>query len=137
MMPAGHRLADAERIADREHEIADFKIVSEEPIGSAGRSEGGSMRSKARSAAASAPTTSASKLAPIVQHHHDLVRLLDDVVIGDDQPVRFDDHAGAERILLTLGGRRPTKALVAEERIGEEGIAVEQRRLDPCCACRC
>ena len=49
------------------------------------------------------------ELAPVGQHHGDLVGALDDVMVGHDQAVRVDDHAGAERVLdaLARAGRKP------------------------------
>ena len=56
-----------------------------------------------------------------------LIGALDDVVIGDDDAARINDHAGAERALDALAGGPHAGQLPAEEapkeRIVEEGVA--------------
>ena len=67
---------------------------------------------RARRATGSAPGT-----APVGQHDRDLVGALDHVVVGHDEPVAADDHAGAERVLY-LALRRGMRRRAARRRTG-------------------
>ena len=53
---------------------------------------------------------------------------LDDVMVGDDEAGRIDDHAGAERLLHALILASAAAKKPAEDRIVEQGIA--RHRLD-------
>ncbi len=55
------------------------------------------------------------ELAPVAQDDHDLLAALDDVVVGDDHPVRANHHARAQR----LGDAVPRKAQAAAEHAPE------------------
>ena len=94
---AGDRLPDAERIADREHQIADLGLIGilkleirqlfalgfdaqHGKIGMlVGRHHGG------------------VELAAVGQHHADLIGAANDMIAGHDQAIGFHDHARAER----------------------------------------
>ena len=95
-----------------------------------GRS-GRSTRSSARSVSGSVPTIVGRGDAPVGQLHADLVRALDDVVIGDDVTGRVDDHAGAEAALDALAHGR--QILSQQRTRGAEGTGVRRRRAP----CRC
>ena len=74
------------------------------------------------------------ELAPVGKRDLHLVGAVDDVVVGDYQPGRVDQHAGTERALLLLARpghpRGPEEA--AEERVLEQRIAGRDgaRRID-------
>ena len=97
----GHRLADAERIADRQHDVADLQ-----PVGVAEGDhrqlvevdlEDGDVRF---GVAADRPRLGA---APVAEQHLDIVGALDHVVVGEQVAGRRDDHARAEADLALLG----------------------------------
>ena len=64
-------------------------------------------------------------LAPVGQRHLHLGGVADDVVVGDDDAGRVDEHAGAERGALALL-RRAEEIPAAEEAL-EERVALERR----------
>jgi hypothetical protein len=139
---AGDRLADAEGIADGQHQVADLDLVR------IGEAEGRQIRARPGD-------LQHGQIGPLVlehdigrefalvrQRHLDLIGVLDDVEIGHDQARRVDDDAGAERPLDALAWRAAKIAEeAAEERIGEEGrdllldhargIDVDHRGRDP------
>ena len=83
----GDGLADAERIADGEHDVADaHRVGVAERQRRAGCSP--SIFSTARSLGASEPTTFALKLRPSVSSTVDLLGAVDHVVVGEDVAVR-------------------------------------------------
>ena len=64
------------------------------------------------------------KFAAVIQHHRDLVAVLDDMVVGDDQPIGPQDDAGAERVLHPLLRHAKVEARpeeLLEERVVQEG----------------
>ena len=102
-----HGLADAERIADREHQVADLQRVG---IGEFERRKlfvRALMRSTARSVRASLSTISASNSRLSESETLTSLGAFDHVVVGDDEAADVDDDARAERPLHLLGrGRR-------------------------------
>src|SRR5690606_2183101 len=64
------------------------------------------------------------EFAPVGQRDGDLVAVLDDVIVGDDQSVRADDHAGSQGVLHPR--HRPAEEIVAEEPLEER--VIEERR---------
>ena len=65
------------------------------------------------------------ELALVGERDLDLVGALDDVVVGDDQAGRIDDHARAERALHLLAGCCAGHAEeAAEDRVVQQRIAV-------------
>ncbi len=122
-----HRLPDAERIADREHEVADLNLVG---IAEFDRRKAllHILQSQHRKIAALiAQQHLGFEFALVGERHANLVGALDDVMIGDDDAARIDDHARAERALDALAGRPHARQLpaekAAEKRVVEEGIA--------------
>ncbi len=122
---AGDRLADAEGIADGEHEIADLELIGI-------RQRQGRQLCLARFDlehgelhALIGQQDMGGVFAPVAQHHGDLIAVLDHMVVGDDQPIGPQDHARAQRVLDPLL-RHAAAEIIAEELL-EEGI-VEQRR---------
>ncbi len=113
---ARHRLADVERVADGEHEIADLERIAIRKL-------------KEREAAAGAFEPQDGEVGLLVLHDDGGIELAlvgerdldlglaarpDDVGVGDDDAVRMDDHAGAQRVLHAL--RRHAPRRFAEER---------------------
>ena len=118
----GHGLADAERIADRQHHVADLELVG------VAKFERGKALVRAldaqygKIAALIAEHNVGIEFALVGQRHFDLAGAADDVEIGDDQPRRIDDNTRAERA-LDLPARDPAEEL-AKERIGHERVLV-------------
>ena len=83
---AGHGLADAERIADGEHEIADLRVAR---VGEGERrqrlagvdAQHGEVDARVRQ------HQLAREFAAVVRARRDLLAALDDVVVGDDDAV--------------------------------------------------
>ena len=120
----GHGLADAERIADRQHHVADLQLV-------------GIGEFQCREALAGTLDAQHGEIAALVLEHDvgwefalvgerdlDVAGVLDDVVIGDDEARRVDQDAGAERALHHLPRHAATAEELAEERIGHERVLV-------------
>ena len=123
---AGHRLPDTEGIADRQHKVAHFKVVAvverqERQLFSPWRRD----PQDREVGLAVGRDHLGLELPPVRQHDGYLIAVLDDMVVGDDQPVSGHDDAGAERPLDPLSGHAQRIGL-PEEAL-EEGI-VEQRR---------
>ena len=107
-----HGLPDAERIADREHQIAHlqrFRIAELETC----RSVAFFKLSTARSVRGSRRTISASNSRRSDKRHLHLVHVLDDVIVGDDETRRIHDDTGTERTLRPR--RRHARAALPEE----------------------
>ena len=66
--------------------------------------------------------------APVRQLHADLIRALDDMVIGDDVTGPIDDHAGAEAALDALAHCRQ---MLPQQRIRARGPGARRRPLAP------
>ena len=128
---ARHRLADAERIADGEHEIADLETVR---IAELDRGELHAARIEPQHGEIGLLVLEddlGGKLPPVGERHGDLgiAAPLNDVVVGDDHALRADQHAGAERVLDALArDAEPLAEQPPEERIVEEG---RDHLLDP------
>ena len=121
---AGHGLADAERIADREHQIADL-----ERIGIAERRVGrlrlGVDVQHREVGASSPPISTAANSRRSASTTVIWSASVDDVVVGDDQAVGAHDHARAQRIL------RPALQLALDrsaEEMAKEGVGGTGRR---------
>ena len=91
----GHRAAEAERIADREHPIADARIlVRELDMGERFRA----LDLKQRHIGAWIGADERSRIfVTIVERHRNILGVLNHVVIGDEIAVRRDKEAGALR----------------------------------------
>ncbi len=118
--PAGHGLADAERVADGHHEVAHAQrggVGERDRLQVAGRDlhhRHVGVRIGADELRVQHP--------PVVQGHRHLVGALDDVVVGEHQaPACIDDHARAKRLLDPLA--RHVREHPAEERIVQERVA--------------
>ena len=94
MMPGGHRLAQAERRADRHDQLADLQLAAVAP-GQRADSSVLSTLITATSDLGSVPTTLADGLDAVVEGHGDLLGVLDDVVIGQDVAAVVVDEPGA------------------------------------------
>ena len=132
---AGHGLADAERVADREHEVADL-----ERVGIAHRQRRQVVRldvedrEVGRLVRAHHPGL---ELAPVGQHDHDLVGILDHVVVGHDQAVGARrsprSPASSPAGAAARAGRTPRRR---SGRRGRRRTGSAARRPRPC-GCRC
>ena len=132
----GYGLADPERVADREHEVADLQLVG---IAEVERREALAPILDAQHREVGAAVLEHDlgiELALVRERHLDLVRAFDHVVVGDDQAGRIDDHAGTERALHLLAWNAAAAEEEAEERVLHEvavvhhlgGIDVDHRR---------
>ena len=121
---AGHGLPNAERIADRKHDVADFEAVG---IGELDRSELDTLGLQLQHGKIGLLVLQDQlrrKLAPIRQRHSDLCLAAsrDHMIVGDDDALFAHQHAGAERVLHALA--RDAEILAeqpAEKRIVGEG----------------
>ena len=122
----GHRLADAERIADREHDVADLEVVDVAErdhrqlveVDLQHRDVGigvGADRAGARAAA-------------VAERDLDVVGAVDDVVVGEQVALGRDDHARAEADLALL---RHLARTVAEEEAERRIVGARPRRVGP------
>ena len=103
--------------------------ASESPIGSAGRPSALDVEQREVGRPGRAPITRALELAPVGRHDHDLVGVLDHVVVGDDQavgarrsrPSRASSPAGA----AARAGRTPRRrsGRTGRRRTGSSGAA--------------
>ena len=123
---ARHRLADAEGVADREHQVTDLELVGIAELGKGQVALGALHLEHGEVGPLIAEHHLAIEFAAVAERHLDLVRIGDDVVVGDDDPGGIDDDAGAEGLLDAL--RRRGEVRPAAEEAAEEGI-VEERRL--------
>ena len=122
---ARHRLPDAERIADGEHQIADFEIVG---IAHRERRQVLLVRIDLEHGEIGALVGEQQlgfEFAPVGEHDADIAAAQDHVIVGDDETLAVDDDARAQRILHPLA-RRAEDAVAAEEaaeeRIGERPL---------------
>ena len=124
-----HGLPHAERIADRDDEIADLDRVGiaelqHRKVLAALQFEHGQIRARV------AQHDIGFVFATVRERDLHVGHPLDDVVVGYDQPARVDDDAGAQRLgdaaVLLLPGLAEE---VAEKGVVEQGIA--RHRLDP------
>ena len=127
----GHRLADAERIADREHDVADQQFIG---IGKIQRREFlfGIFQAQDRQIGAAVLQHDLGlEFALVRQRHLDLIGAFDDVVVGHDQTRRIDHHAGAERalhLLRLLAGAPRRSGGRSDRRAADCGFAPFWRR---------
>ena len=122
----GHGLADAERIADRQHHVADLQIVGIAEVDHREALLAVVLDAQHREIGARVLEHDIDReLALVGERDLHLVGAVDDVIVGDDQAGRIDDDAGAERLLGLLARPaelRPEEA--AEERVFHQRIAV-------------
>ncbi len=124
---AGHGLPDAERVADRQHQVAYFQIVG---IAEIQEREGLAAVVDAQDGEVGLLVGSHDRgleLPPIGENDGDLVGPLDHVMVGDDGPPGIDDDPRTERVLDPLALRPTAETETVAEESAEEGI-VEQRR---------
>ena len=138
----GHGLADPERIANGEHDVADLQLIG---IAELQRGElfAHALEPHYREIGAGVLEHQLGlELALVGERDLHFARPLDHVVVGDHEPARIDDDAGAERALHLLARQARVRAAeeAAEERIVEERraildhlgrIDVDHRRGDP------
>ena len=98
----GHRAAEAERIADRHHPVADLRgvAVAEGDIGQ--RLAGVDLEQREIGLGIAADDLG-RVFAAVLEDDLDLAGVADDVVVGDDIARGIDDEAGAERDALRPG----------------------------------
>jgi hypothetical protein len=119
---AGHRLADAEGVAHRQHEIADLERVGIAEWQSRQRLAAGIHLEHRKVGALVGEQHLGLVLALVGQHHPDVGAALDDVIVGDDEAAVIDDDAGTERVLHPLA-RGPEHAVLAEEMAKQRVVA--------------
>ena len=116
-----HRLADAEGVADGEHEIADLQALRVAELERVQRRR--AFRLQHREVGARiAEHDCRLELALVGERDLDLGHALDDVVVRHDEPARVDDDAGAERALAAAleAVRRSRAAGAAGAAVAEE-----------------
>ena len=116
----GDRLADAERIADRQHHVADLQLVG---IGErqSGKALLGALDAQHRKIAALILEHDVGgEFALVGQRDLHFAGALDDVIIGDDETGRIDDDAGAERALDLLAAARRRRTGERTDRPGTD-----------------
>lgn len=115
-----HRLADAKRVADRQHQIADACLpVVTQRDGRHLRKVDAQQRQVGERIAADQPGVGA---APVAQRHLDFVRVGDDMVVGHDVAVPVEHHARAEARLQTLARHRRTTEEALEHRVVQQRV---------------
>jgi len=90
---AGHRLADAERVADSERQVADLDLIG---IGEGNGRQRAGIADDAQHRQIGALVLEhdvGGELALVGERHLDLIGLGDDVEIGHDQTIGADDDA--------------------------------------------
>ena len=99
-----HRLADAERIADREHDVADRDVVD---VGELDGLQAVGVDLEEREVGRGVGAHDLRDVQCAVRPRHGkLRRLLDHVVVGDDVSVAIDHDAGPQSLLDHLGRER-------------------------------
>ena len=136
MMPEVTVWLQRERIADREHEVADFGLarIGERHLDQVLRRD---LQHRDVGRLVARRRSSALICAVVEQRDGDFVGVLDHVRVGDDVAVlRIDDHARAGALELPLARRHVGRIEeAAEERILEQRIAAAVRAA--CRAWRC
>ena len=123
----GDGLADAEGIADRQHDVADLQLVG---IGKIERREffvHVFQPQHGEIAAGILEHDLGLEFTLVRQRDLDLIGALDDVVVGHDQAGRIDHHARSERALHLLRLLAGHAEEAAEDRIVEQRIVVLHR----------
>ncbi len=120
-----HRLADAEGIADGEHDIADLDRIriAEGEMGKLLLAIVDAQNGEVRAFVGKDELR--LELAPVGERDGELVAALDDMEIGDDEAGGIDDDAGAERLLHALARHAEAEAIA--EKLLEEGVVEEGR----------
>jgi len=122
-----HRLPDAKRIADGEHDVAHLQRVG---IGEVEERKAlvAVLDAQHREIAALIlQHQSGFELALVGERDLHLVGAFDDVIVGDDQSGGIDQHAGAERALQLAAGAIRYAEKAAEDRIVEQRVAILHR----------
>jgi hypothetical protein len=122
----GHRLADAERVADRQHDLAEPQLrrvadrdgLERRQLAALGRHQL-QHRDVAARIAADQPGV---ELDAVAQRDLDRRGVVDDVGVGQDAPVAGHDHAGAQALgLAGIAVAEERRAGIVPERIRREG----------------
>ena len=129
----GHRLAQIERIADGDHEIADREFVG---VAERQRFEVVGVDLQQRDVGLRvAADQFGLELAPVLQLDDDLLGIVDDVVVGHHVPLRrIDNHArpGAYRLPRRVAVRKePPEERIVVQRVaglGAQGADAHDRR---------
>ncbi len=123
-----HRAAETEGIADREHPIADARLVAVAEFDGLQRLLG--LHAQHRNVDLRVLADDLRlELLPVREVHGDLVGVGDHMIVGDDDPRRVDDEAGAHRAVAFLRGlgQARIELLLAPQEFVE--ILVERRRV--------
>src|SRR5215213_4228559 len=114
-----HRLADAERVADREHEIADLERLRITEL-DRGRALGAFHSQNRKVGARVAQHDLGLELPPVREGDLHLGHVLDDVVVRHHEARAVHHDPGAERALAAVlrHARRPIAEEAAEELVG-------------------
>ena len=114
----GDAAAEPERVADRQHPVADARRVAVAPIRRGQRLVGLDLEQGDVGLGVAADHRGL-QIGVVVQDDGDLVGIGDDVVIGDDIARRIDDEAGAERGRLA---RRHLRMVALGQAVLEEVV---------------
>ena len=107
----GHGLADVERVADRQHDVADLQVVDVAEVDHRQLVEVDLEHRDVRFRIGA--DRLGARRAAVAERHLDVVGAFDDVVVGEQVAGRRDDHARAEADLALLG--RLARAVAEEE----------------------
>jgi len=118
----GHRLADAERVADGEHDVADAQAVHLAE-GDGGELVGLDLQDREVGFGVAADDVGLVGLA-VVERNLDVVGFFDDMEIGQDVAVGADDDAGAETGVALRLSFRAVAEEVAEDRVVEQWMSL-------------
>ena len=124
--PARHRLSHAERVADGQHEITHLERIG---VGECQRRQllvGNLDLQDGKVGAFVGQQHLRLELTLVGKCHLDVGRVGDDMVVGDDQAIGINDHAGAQRTGDALTRAAEASALAeeaAKERVLHEGAA--------------
>jgi hypothetical protein len=91
------RALQTERVADRENAVTDMDLVAVADLDRRQRPADVDLQ-KCQIEVQSLAEQAGICRGAVLQRHHDLVGVLDHVPVGDDDPARIDDRAGADDV---------------------------------------
>ncbi len=126
----GHGLANTERIADGHRDIPNLDPVA---VGHANhrqhRTFGIDLEQREIEAGIGKQDLGL-ELAAITQRHQYLIGAFDDMIVGDDQAIGANDHAGTQRLLHTRLHRRTAEKPLHEFLVHIARLAIDFGRVD-------
>ena len=120
----GDGLPDAERIADRQHQIADLRLVAVLQFQHRQFLAPGIDAQHGNIGMLVMQDHLGGKFTAVAERDANFLGVVDHMVVGDDQPVAAHDHARAERVFHPrrhLAARHAAAEELLEEGIGHDG----------------